>query len=280
MRTQYTNAADLIAALEREFSSMSINWEGILARQYRRAVPKPRTAVDVGAHQGAHTAHFVGWAESVVCFEPIPELAAQLRDKFRNFGVAVHEVALSNSVGEASFAINREVPAESGLQIRKDADMAALVKVGVNVNRLDNYELADVDFMKLDCEGAELSVLEGAKATIARCRPLLSVEYGWAGYSAYGLTRSSLYEWSTAQSYTVSDLFGYLLDDPKIYLQCVDRYYWDFFLVPNERLPDIGERLRIGGSEVLREIGKFRVWPVWKRVRHALIRVLKWSQRC
>jgi len=194
----------------------------------------------------------------VVSFEPIPWLAAQLRDKFKHFRVAVHEMALSNSVGEASFRINREVPSESGLQMRKDADTSSLVKVEVKVNRLDNYELDFVDFMKMDCEGAEMSVLEGAKATIARCRPLVSVEYGWAGYSSYGLTRSSLYEWGAAQGYTVADLFGYLLDDPKIYLQCVDRYYWDFFLVPNERLPDIGERLRVGGSEVLSEIGQYR----------------------
>jgi FkbM family methyltransferase len=258
MRFDYTHASDLIAALEREYSSTSINWEGILACQYRRAVPKPRTAVDVGAHQGAHTAHFLGWAESVVCFEPIPELAAQLREKFKEFGVAVHEVALSNSVGEASFVINPEVPSESGLRVRKDSDTAALHKIAVKVNRLDAYELEDVDFMKLDCEGAEMSVLEGAQETITRCRPLLSIEYGWSSYSAYGLERMSLYDWSAAQNYAVSDLFGYVLNDPQIYKQCVDRYYWDFFLIPNERLADIGEQLRIGGGEVLNEIDKFR----------------------
>jgi len=39
MRTEYTDAVELIAALEREFPSVSINWEGILAHQYRYAVP-------------------------------------------------------------------------------------------------------------------------------------------------------------------------------------------------------------------------------------------------
>ena len=262
MRIEYADASDLIAALEREFSSVSINWEAILARQYRHAVPKPRTAIDVGAHKGAHTAHFIDWAESVVCFEPVPELAAQLCDKFNNFGVAVHQVALSNSVGEAPFVINRKVLPGSitaGLQIRKDADMTSFASVRVRVNRLDNYKLEGVDFIKSDCEGAELSVLEGAKATIARCRPLISVEYGWSSYSAYGLTQSSLYEWGAAQGYTVSDLFGNLLDDSQIYHRCVDRYYWDYFLIPIERLPSIGERLRVGGREVLTEFEKFLV---------------------
>jgi FkbM family methyltransferase len=262
MRTGYTDAADLIAALEREYPSVSVNWEGILAHQYRRAIPKPRTAVDVGAHEGVHTAQLVKWAESVVCFEPIPELAAQLRQKFSNLSVTVHEVALSNSTGSASFQINCEVPSESGLRIRTDADMRgfkSFVTVPTTVNQLDNYALDHVDFVKIDCEGAELSVLEGGKATIACCRPLLSLEYGWAGYNAYGLTKPSLWEWSRLQGYAVADLFGYLLNDPEIYDQCVDRYYWDFFLIPNERLSDIGERLRGGGRDVLSEFWKFRV---------------------
>lgn len=261
MRTEYPSAADLLTALESEVSSMSINWEAILAYQYRHALPKPRTVVDVGAHRGMHTANFVNWAQSVVCFEPIPALAGELRQKFKKCAVTVHPLALSNYVGDASFMINDKVPSESGLQVRTDAKgrgFNAYSTITVRVERLDNFHLERVDFIKLDCEGAELFVLQGAETTIERCRPLMSIEYGAAGYSAYGLRRESLYEWSRKERYAPADLFGYVLDDRHLYDQCVDRYYWDFFLIPRERLSDIGLRLGLGGREVLRDFQNFR----------------------
>ena len=249
------DAVQLVVALESAYLSTSINWEGILTYQYQHAVVRPRTVVDAGAHEGAHTASFVNWAEVVICFEPIPWLAAQLRNRFKS--AVIHEVALSDSTGEASFAINRAIPSHSGLQIRKDADLKSVVEVRVQINRLDAYSLTDVDYIKIDCEGAELSALKGAETTIQRYRPLLSVEYGWSGYSPYGWKKSSLYEWAVSHGYTVADLFGFLLNNPQTYDQCVDRYYWDFFVIPNERLGDIGERLHTNGQEVLANLHKF-----------------------
>ena len=211
---------------------------------------RPRTVVDAGAHEGAHTASFVNWAEVVICFEPIPWLAAQLRNRFKS--AVIHEVALSDSTGEASFAINRAIPSHSGLQIRKDADLKSVVEVRVQINRLDAYSLTDVDYIKIDCEGAELSALKGAETTIQRivlCCP--SNTDGPVIALTVGRKCTSWYEWAVSHGYTVADLFGFLLNNPQTYDQCVDRYYWDFFVIPNERLGDIGERLHTNGQEVL-----------------------------
>src|SRR5205814_1242528 len=41
---------------------------------------------------------------------------------------------------------------------------------------LDSFELNFVDFIKIDCEGYEPQVLQGAKATLERCRPCVIVE--------------------------------------------------------------------------------------------------------
>jgi|SRR5579872_5848494 len=42
--------------------------------------------------------------------------------------------------------------------------------------RLDSLKLARVDLIKIDVEGMELEALEGARATIERCHPILTVE--------------------------------------------------------------------------------------------------------
>ncbi|MBF0283102.1 MAG: FkbM family methyltransferase [Magnetococcales bacterium] len=42
---------------------------------------------------------------------------------------------------------------------------------------IDRFDFPRVDLMKIDVEGMEMKVLEGAKQTIARCRPILNVEY-------------------------------------------------------------------------------------------------------
>ena len=41
---------------------------------------------------------------------------------------------------------------------------------------LDSFDLQDVDFIKLDCEGYELFALRGAEETLKRCRPCVIVE--------------------------------------------------------------------------------------------------------
>jgi hypothetical protein len=46
----------------------------------------------------------------------------------------------------------------------------------VALRPLDNFELEDVGFIKIDVEGHELSVLQGGQSLIARDRPILFVE--------------------------------------------------------------------------------------------------------
>ena len=46
----------------------------------------------------------------------------------------------------------------------------------VPLRRLDGFGLTDLTAVKLDAEGAEYEVLRGARETLLRCRPILSVE--------------------------------------------------------------------------------------------------------
>jgi FkbM family methyltransferase len=247
-----------IERLEARYPAMALNWEAMLSAQYRCVVRQPHTIVDVGAHRGAHVAHFLAMgAERVEAFEPIPELCAHLVQQFGGNRLTVHQMALGDQKGPSTFLVDRASPGESGLRSRSDREgHRDYQQIQVDVGRLDQFELQHVDYIKLDTEGAELTVLAGAEATITVWRPLLSVEYGWAGYHSYGFEKGSLREWARSNDYVVCDLFGASL--ASAYDLCVNRYYWDYFLVPDDA-PDLMRRLEENGRAMLAEIDRFRL---------------------
>ncbi len=55
-------------------------------------------------------------------------------------------------------------------------DPDAAEGVAAECRRLDDFDLEEVDFIKIDCEGYELWVLQGAVETLKRCKPCLIVE--------------------------------------------------------------------------------------------------------
>jgi FkbM family methyltransferase len=244
--------------LEGSWSSEQINWEGILAAQYRAALVAPATIVDVGANIGAHVAYFVNMGcPRVVAFEPIPELAAQLAANYPDAGLTVHPVALAERAADAVFLVDREVLAESGLKGRVDRPERHREEIPVEVRTLDSYGLESVDYIKIDVEGADLLVLAGAESTIMSSRPLISVEYGWAGYQTYGFGKQALLDWALRHCYVVCDLFGGDMS-PQRYDACVDRYYWDYLLRPLENR-DLSLRLESNGEAVLAAITEYIV---------------------
>jgi FkbM family methyltransferase len=139
--------------------------------------------VDVGANHGLYSvfaASQVGPAGSVIALEPSHRELERLRanvDRNQLAGVEVFEIAAHSVSGTARLRIaEREHPGhntlgefayaieESHLETVRTEPLDAVLK-----NRR-------VDFIKIDVEGAEMSVLEGALGSIERCRPMLLVE--------------------------------------------------------------------------------------------------------
>ncbi|MEJ7783923.1 MAG: FkbM family methyltransferase [Solirubrobacteraceae bacterium] len=137
--------------------------------------------VDGGANIGLFTlraATVVGSTGRVVACEPGPGTMTLLRANAQrnDFGmVDLHEVALSDASGIASFTIF-----EDGSGLASFAPQPAGGRaVDVTVTTLDSVTSRfgdQVALVKLDVEGTEVKALRGASALIARSAPLFLIE--------------------------------------------------------------------------------------------------------
>jgi FkbM family methyltransferase len=145
-----------------------------------RLVDPSRAAIDVGANAGIYAGRLAQLVPKVHAFEPIPQLAENLALKTPN-NVVIHRIALSNRTGYAELRIPmRKGVEENSLTTMEEHNQLqgddAIRTVKCEVDRLDNIIREPVGFIKIDVEGHEISVLEGAIATIRANRPVLLVE--------------------------------------------------------------------------------------------------------
>ena len=141
-------------------------------------VDRTRNAVDAGANKGTYSFVLSRLARLVYAFEPNPKMFAMLR---RTVGrnILLSPLAFSNRTGAAEFRVPRYGKGRYSNQggtlstVKVSDDYAALQ---VQAERLDALNLKDVGFIKIDVEGFEAEVLEGARSLIARDRPTLMIE--------------------------------------------------------------------------------------------------------
>jgi FkbM family methyltransferase len=146
-------------------------------REAMKHVKQFRVAVDVGAHVGLWSMQLMKLFKQIEAFEPV----TPFRECFvantavRPFGskaalcqVNLHALALGDSVGSVTMKVD---PFDTG-----GTHVGAVGAGDAWMCRLDDFELDDVDFLKIDCEGYELEVLKGARDTISRCTPTVIVE--------------------------------------------------------------------------------------------------------
>jgi FkbM family methyltransferase len=145
----------------------------------RRTMRPHSNSVDAGAHEGLFLRHLVKAAPQGrhYAFEPIPELARRLIERYPS--VQVHQVALADTNGEATFRYMPDDPAESSLYDRPDREAGhEVVPITVPMRRLDDVLPRDerIEFIKVDVEDAEIALLRGAEGILSRSRPVLVIE--------------------------------------------------------------------------------------------------------
>lgn len=183
-----------------------------LATIFAAALAQDGNAVDVGAHGGDVLDDLLRIAPRGrhLAFEPLPDLAAALRRRLPE--VDVRAVALSDANGEATFAHVLDRPGWSGLKARPTPDGAAarVATITVLTQRLDDALPAGYvpALIKIDVEGAELQVLQGARQTLATHRPVVVFEHGLGSADHYGTRPEDVHDLLDALGYRIFGLQG------------------------------------------------------------------------
>jgi len=128
-----------------------------------------RIAIDIGANVGLWARPLASQFREVIAFEPVPVFLQCLkRNMLQN--TKVFEVALGNEFGTVDMIITEKNMGQTHI------DINSIGKGSTPLTRLDTYNLEEVDYIKVDCEGFELPVLQGGEDTIKRNRPVIVVE--------------------------------------------------------------------------------------------------------
>jgi FkbM family methyltransferase len=176
------------------------------------------TVFDVGANAGVFTlmgAKLVGPSGTVHAFEPSPRDRDRLRANLsaNNLSnVTVHPVALGRAAGKAVLAVaGSEHPGHNTIGGFAYSEDGATQSVEVEVATLDEIakaqKLTRLDLLKIDVEGSETAVLQGAEESLLRFRPVIVVEAQDASLKQLGSSVAELLQVLRANDYEVK-VFG------------------------------------------------------------------------
>ncbi len=179
---------------------------------------------DIGANIGHLTliaAEQVGKTGHVYAFEPDPQCFAILKKNVEantHKNVSLLEMAVSNSNGYQTLYANNNFTSAGSLSRENlssslkshgkdnERDENEYREYSVNSVRLDDYFDQHVGTMKLDVlkmniQGAEGLVLEGAKRLLQKSSPTIIMEFWPPGLERFGTSAKNLLEWLGALGY-------------------------------------------------------------------------------
>ncbi len=178
------------------FADVEIRDVAAMLQARRKSRGDGVVALDIGANIGVFTLEMArlmtGWG-NVLAFEPQERLFCALAGNIA-LNNAFNAKPILSAVGAVAETIMIPRPdyQRSGsfgsLSLRRQDDRRELGQAvdydaGVPVMQvtIDSLRLPRVDLIKLDVEGMEIEVLEGARETLGRCRPAMFIEHQHVG---------------------------------------------------------------------------------------------------
>ena len=210
-----------------------------------------KTFIDIGAHIGSIIACVMQNNPSIniIAVEAIPGKVVKLRQKFPSAKILPY--ALGNKEDEVSFFINLDRSGYSSLKKSEKFLDSQMKEITVSMKKLDALvSLDNIDVIKIDVEGAELQVLQGASNTIQLNRSIIMFESGPEKIEILNSSKKALWQLFNNLDYEIyvpnriaHDNSG-LSQEGFIESHIYPRRTTNYFAIPNERRIEVRDRAR------------------------------------
>jgi FkbM family methyltransferase len=133
----------------------------------------PRHIIDIGANHGgwSRTALSIFPKAYISIFEPQQRLAEYLADLERNPNIKIHYKGVGDFNGTAPFTFHDRDDSCSFIYVTEDAQERGFSQSEIEICKLDtimrNCDFGAADIVKIDAEGLDLQVLDGAGETLS-----------------------------------------------------------------------------------------------------------------
>jgi FkbM family methyltransferase len=153
------------------------NWENESLNHLVQNIEQGDVFVDVGACFGLYTviaSKLVKRDGFVYAFEPDPYMFRLLKANIEMLRLE-NIIACNFALGESN-RVSKFYVTNGGMSSLQPMTGLRSV-INTSVKTLDHFHIKKIDWMKIDTEGTEHLVLEGAKETLERCKPKLLIEF-------------------------------------------------------------------------------------------------------
>jgi FkbM family methyltransferase len=203
----------------------------------RSLAPNAHTIIDVGTNIGMNAIEYATWAEHVVGFEPtervywmamqnVAEARANNKAKIKPWykkepatvkaKVELYQMALGAKAGTVKLCNYGGNSVYNNILVsgKEDARKKLHNYEEVEMRTLDSFKFKNVDIIKIDTEGFEFPVLQGAVKTIKKYKPIIQVET-IPGHHKFGVTVDEIQSFIVKLGYRVTDNQGKSLPSKK-----------------------------------------------------------------
>ncbi|MHC4308851.1 MAG: FkbM family methyltransferase [Planctomycetota bacterium] len=201
-------------------SSLNID-DPFLFQKLLFAGEKHLVVFDVGAYVGDIT---TAYAEifpqaTMHCFEPFPNSFKKLGRLTKSKHIKPYQIALSNQKGKAKLLVNTDQscnsmfprPTTGAKYYSKSSQIIDQIEVETQTmdTFCDSEGIADIDILKLDVEGAELKVLNGATRILTEKRiKLIFTEVMFVAHYEGGCLFHEVSDFLSRYHYTLYNLYN------------------------------------------------------------------------
>ena len=153
--------------------------------------------VDVGCYKGDILRAMMEAAPKArhIAFEPVPTQFSMLQINF-SAHADIFPFALGKENTETTFQHVKSNPTYSGLRQRQYKGAETIEEITVQVRRMDEVipPSLPIHLIKIDVEGGEYDVMQGAARILSTWHPYLIFEHGIGGADKYGIAPGDMFD--------------------------------------------------------------------------------------